>query len=124
MRKKLVFGSVVAIVIFVLPTSMAVVIENTNLHNNGIIDKLDLEYPPRLVFTLIIGKISNLTKGGSWTPCYNFHIERVITLSTWFPFFRVRYDKNARIVIPTFSGFIDESFIIGISYTLYIYNSD
>jgi hypothetical protein len=124
MNKKILIGSIISALILSLPSTVMASIGETNHDNDVAINNLATKYHPDIVFTLIIGKITNLTKSGGWTPCYNFHIERVITLSTWFPFFRVRNDMNARIVIPTFSGFIDESFIFGTSYTLFIYNSD
>lgn len=116
MNKKILIGSILALTILILPSSIVIGVDDTKPENN-----LKITYIPPYVFTLIIGKISNLTLSGGWTPCYNFHIDKGLTLSTFIPFFRIRYDCNARIVIPSFSGIIKDSFIFGITYAVHIY---
>ena len=121
MNKKILIGSIIAVVIIILPSSMVKGKDEIRTENNIYVNNLKIKPIPYYI-VLIIGEISNLTRSGGWTPCYHFNIEKGLTFSTFIPFFRIRYNCNARVVIPSFNGFINDNFIFGITGAINIYH--
>ena len=118
MNKKILIGSIIAVTVLILPSSIVIGVDDINTNNNVIENNLELEYKSFFVLDLLIGKISNLTLGGGWTPCYFFHIEKCLIFSTFIPFFRIRHNRDAIMVRPRFVGFINDYFIFGFTDTL------
>ena len=85
MNKKILIGSIIAVVILILPSTMVIGVDEIRTENNLFVNNQEIK-PIFYYIILIMGKISNLTRSGGWTPCYHFHIDKGLTFSTRIPF--------------------------------------
>ena len=120
MNKRILHSSIIAVVILILPTSIAISIDETRPENIVFVDNLKIKPLHTVDRTLLIGKISNKTFIHGYTPSYRFHIDLVLTLGNQKPFFQIIRECDAWIACPLFNGFLTEFFILGIAQDVFI----
>jgi hypothetical protein len=114
MKKKMLISSIIVVSILIVPTSIAISINDLRFDNIAFVNNLKIK--PLLLNNkiLYVGKISNYTHIHGYTPSCSFHIDLVLTFGDQTPFFQIIQDRDEWIALPLFFGFINEFFIFGI----------
>ncbi len=114
MNKKILLGNIMAVAILILPTSIAIGIDETRPENIVYVNNLKIKPLHLNNRILYVGKISNYTHIHGYTPSCSFHIDLVLTFGDQTPFFQIIQDRDEWVALPLFFGFLNEFFIFGI----------